>query len=212
MANRIATLNFRNGNIAKILFGLTLVPVILLSSVAPSYAGRFAVMHPRRAQLNGRFAQLNTRMSNSYGQLGGQYGHLQGQSNAIQTRMHQDVQANGGYLTRAQQRQFGRQYRSLAQQVTADQALGAPSGQFAQNNPYGAQVTSGASNLNQQLSNGYGNLQGHYIGLEHRDNAIRAAAIQQMQTNGGDLTQQQQQRFDNREANLQNSINQYSGQ
>jgi len=199
-------------NIGKALFAVSLAAGVIFCTTAPSFAGRFQANHPRAAQLNGRFAQLNTRMTGSYGQLGGHYNQLQQQSNSLQSQMHQDRMANGGYLTRAQQGQFNQQYSQLGQQVSADQAQGAPSGQWMQNHPRQSQVRTGAEGMNSQLSNGYGNLDGHYVGLEHRDNNIVAASQRDAKANGGYLTQTQQQQLDNRETNLQNSINQYSGQ
>lgn len=185
---------------------------LMLCTAMPSTARGFAMNHPRAAQLNRRFAQLNTRISSSYGSLGGHYRQLQSQSNAIQRQMHQDRIANGGYLTRGQQRSFNQQYNQLSQQVSSAQAQGAPSGQWMQNHPRQAQVLNGDAGLNQQLSNDYGNLSGHYVGLEHRDNAIQQTMARESQANGGYLTTAQQQRLDNRETNLQNSINQDSGQ
>jgi len=182
------------------------------SNAQPNSAGNFGFNHPRQAEVDGRFAQVNSRISSSYGDLGGQYGKLQGRSNQIQSQMRSDVAANGGYLTKAEEGQFNREYSALGQKVSADQALGAPSGQFMQNHPRQAQVLNSAAGMNQTLSNDYGNLGGHYSGLEQRDNAIRATDRRDAQANGGYLTQQQQQQLDNREANLQNSINQDSGQ
>jgi len=183
----------------------------MLCTSQPGFArGNFQENHPRRAQLNGRFAQLNSRMSGSYGSLGGHYQGLQSQSNSLQSQMRQDAAANGGRLTRGEQRQFNQQYSALGQQVSADQAEGAPSGQWMQAHPRRAQVLNGAAGMNQTLSNDYGNLGGHYVGLEHRDNNIRAQSMQEAKANGGYLTQQQQQQLDNRENNLQNSINAYA--
>jgi hypothetical protein len=207
-----ATTDKQTAKIGKTILGLGLAAALLLGTTAPGQARGFAQAHPRRAQLNARFAQLNTRMSSSYGQLGGQYQNLQGQSNQIQSQARAEAQANGGYLTKAQQGQLNSQYSQLGQQVSADQALGAPSGQWMQNHPRRAQVLNGAAAANQTLSNDYGNLGGHYVGLEQRDNAIRSSAMSQAQANGGYLTQAQQQKLDNREANLQNAISQDSGQ
>jgi hypothetical protein len=207
ITNRVGTVK-----IAKALLGLSLAAGIIFGATAPGFARGFAQVHPRRAQLNGRFAQLNTRMSGSYGQLGGHYQQLQGESNALQSQERQTALANGGHLTRSQQAQFNQQTSALGQQVSADQAQGAPSGQWMQNHPRRAQVLNGSAGLNQQLSNDYGSLGGNYVGLEHRDNNIRASAMKQAQANGGYLTTQQQQQLDNRESNLQNSINQDSGQ
>jgi len=196
--------------IGATIFGITLAMALLPSTA--SAARNFQEMHPRRAQLNGRFAQLNTRMSGSFGRLGGQYQKLQGESNQIQSQSRADALANGGHLTRAEQRQFNGDYSQLGKQVSADQALGAPSGQWEQNHPRRAQVLNSAAGINQSLSNDYGNLGGHYVGLEQRDNRIRAASMSEAKANGGYLTPQQQQQLDNRESNLQNSINQDSGQ
>jgi hypothetical protein len=207
-----ATTNKPATKVRERLFGLALAAALLVGTTTPCLARGFAQAHPRRAQLNGRFAQLNTRMSSSYGQLGGHYQNLQGQSNQIQSQMHADAQANGGRLTRAEQGQFNSQYGALGQQVSADQAQGAPSGQWMQNHPRRAQVLNGAAGANQTLSNNYGNLGGHYVGLEQRDNNIRSSAMSQAQANGGYLTQQQQQQLNNRQTNLNNAISQDSGQ
>jgi hypothetical protein len=190
------------------LFSFLLATSLVLGASAPVLAGSFAQNHPRRAQVNGRFAQMNTRLSGSYGHLGGQYQNLEHQSNRYENQMHQDVKANGGYLTKSEQGQFNRDYSKLGQKVSADQAKGAPSGQFSQNHPRRAQVGNGSEKLNSSLNNDYGNLGGHYAGLEKRDNAINNTARQEAKANGGYLTKTQQQQLDNREQNVQNSINQ----
>lgn len=69
-----------------------------------------------------------------------------------------------------------------------------------------------AAGINQTLSNGYGTLGGHYVAYEQRDNTIREASMAEAQANGGTLTAQEQQQLNNREANLQNAVNQYTGQ
>ena len=197
----------------KSLFDFVLAASLLLATAAPSFAARnFQENHPRRSQLNGRFAQLNSRMSGSYGQLGGQYQKLQGRSNRIQSQARQDAQANGGSLTTAEQGQFNKRFSALGQQVSSAQAQGAPSGQWMQNHPRRAQVLNSAAGMNQSLSNDYGNLGGHYVGLEQRDNRIRQSSMRQAKANGGSLTAQEQSQLDNRESNLQTAISQDSGQ
>jgi hypothetical protein len=195
---KYAPTNERSIKVGKELFGFVVAAGLVIGATTPVFAGSFAQIHPRRAQITGRFAQMNTRLTGSYGHLGGQYQNLERQSNQYENQMHQDVKANGGYLTKAQQSQFNQDYSKLGQQVSADQAKGAPSGQWMQNHPRQAQVRTGSEQLNSQLSNDYGNLGGHYTGLER--------------ANGGYLTTQQQQQLDTRESNLQNSINKDLGQ
>jgi hypothetical protein len=85
---------------------------------------------------------------------------------------------------------------------------GMPGGSnFAQNHPRRAQVLSQDQSLNNTINQDRGNLGGNYGNLERRDQSIANQEQRDARQNGGYITQGEQQHLDQREANLQNSIN-----
>ena len=99
---------------------LTVLAISLMAPVIKVYAenpgnptgGQFAKKHPRRNQVNKRVknqrARINQGLKN--GTLTPQEAQqLRSNDNAIKTQEHADVKANGGYLTKPEQRQLNQE-------------------------------------------------------------------------------------------------------
>ncbi len=109
---------------------LMLMAVVLLASAAFVQAegpgnptgprgSRFARQHPRRNEVNKRIANQRSRINQGVesGKLTpAQATQLRADDNAVKQQEHADVKANGGYLTKAEQKQ-------LNQEENADSTL-----------------------------------------------------------------------------------------
>ena len=95
-----------------------LVAAALLSS--PAYADTWAQNHPRRAEVNGRLANQNARIN--AGVRDGQLSHHQAaQLHREDRTLHAEERAmaaaNGGHITKGEQRQLNRQENTVSRQI-----------------------------------------------------------------------------------------------
>jgi len=99
----------------------TLLALALLSSATPSFAdGTWAANHPRREQVNSRLANQNRRIDNGEktGKLTPQQAHqLHREDHAIRTQERADAAANGGHITKGEQRQLNREENRTSRQI-----------------------------------------------------------------------------------------------
>ena len=82
--------------------------------------GKFAVNHPRRNEVNTRVDNQRERINQGLknGKLTGQEAQqLRANDRAIKQQEHADVKANGGYLTRAQQKQINQEENANSQLI-----------------------------------------------------------------------------------------------
>jgi hypothetical protein len=82
--------------------------------------GKFAEKHPRRNEVNTRVDNQRERINQGLknGTLTGQEAHqLRANDRAIKQQEHADVKANGGYLTRAQQKQINQEENANSQLI-----------------------------------------------------------------------------------------------
>ncbi len=93
---------------------------ILVSSALPSYAGRFANRHPRRAEVLGRDNNLNNRINANKGNLGGHYGQLKAEDRAIRRQEQRDARNDGGHITKGEQAHLNREENHLNNQIKRD--------------------------------------------------------------------------------------------
>ena len=93
---------------------------LVLTSASPSFAGKFAQNHPRRAQVLHRTGNLNNRMNKNYGNLGGHYGQLKHQDARIHNQERRDARQNGGYITKGQQQQLNREENHVSKEIRQD--------------------------------------------------------------------------------------------
>jgi hypothetical protein len=107
----------------KALMKLALAAAVLLALPALSRAdakgnpvgkpgGKFATQHPRRNQVNKRVRNQRARINQGVksGELSkGEAHQLRSNDNAIKAQEHADVKANGGTLTKPEQRQINQE-------------------------------------------------------------------------------------------------------
>ena len=82
--------------------------------------GNFAEKHPRRNEVNTRVDNQRERINQGLknGKLTGQEAQqLRANDRAIKQQEHADVKANGGYLTRAQQKQINQEKKANSQLI-----------------------------------------------------------------------------------------------
>jgi hypothetical protein len=92
----------------------TILAIAALSLLAPAMTvqAQFAEHHPRRAQVNRRVRRQGNRINQGVasGRLSPQQAQqLRANDAAIKAQERADVQANGGYLTKRQQRQLNQE-------------------------------------------------------------------------------------------------------
>jgi len=176
--------------------------VLACSSNCPSFAGRFAQQHPRRAEVLGRAGNINQRVNNNYGHLGGNYGHLENQDRQVVNQEQRDARQNGGYITRGQQGQLNREENSLSRETFYDNK----NNQFVQNHPRRSEVMSRDANLNYGINKDEGHLGGNYRTLESEDHSIAQQQRQDAAQNGGYITKQEQAQLNGEENSLRSQI------
>lgn len=164
--------------------------------------------HPRRAETMGRDRNLARQMNQDYGHLGGHYNQLQRQDQRIRQQEQHDFRTNGGYLTGTQQRQINGEENNLRNRMQQDYAQGRPGDQFADNHPRRAEVLGRDSRINGRLNRDYGQLDGNYGQLKQQDQSIRQQEQADAKANGGYITQQQRQQFNQEESQLNQQIKQ----
>ncbi len=94
--------------------------LVVTASTSPSYAGRFARNHPRRAEVLGRANRLNYRLNRNYGNLDGHFGQLKRQDQMIRRQEQRDARMNGGYITQGQKQQLNREENRLNREIQRD--------------------------------------------------------------------------------------------
>ena len=99
--------------------------VLALSFLAtPALAdGRWAANHQRRDHVNDRLANQNLRIDNVVrsGKLSPQQAHqLHREDHAIRAEERADAAANGGHITKGEQRQINRQENQVSRQIYAE--------------------------------------------------------------------------------------------
>jgi len=93
---------------------------MLVSSVLPSYAGRFANRHPRRAEVLHRDNNINNRLNADKGHLGGHYGQLKSEDKSIKRQEQRDAAQNGGHITKGEQAHLNREENHVNNQIRND--------------------------------------------------------------------------------------------
>lgn len=81
---------------------------------------QFEEDHPRRAEVLHRDNRINGTLNADAGKLGGNYGSLKQQQASIRQQEQTDANANGGYITRAQQGQLNMEENQLKQEIKTD--------------------------------------------------------------------------------------------
>ena len=114
MKSRMKTKVWSIGIATAVLLGTLAV------SPAPVMAGEFAREHPRRAQVNQRERRQQARIAEGIEQgrlSAGAAARLEAREAAIKRQERRDVRANGGYLTKQQQRQLNREENATSRAI-----------------------------------------------------------------------------------------------
>lgn len=104
----------------KICLATLLASLTAVSLNVPAHAGRFAQNHPRRAEVLHRDGNLRRSTNALKGHLGGHYGQLRSEERGIHRQERADKNANGGYITKAQQHQLNREENGVRRQIRQD--------------------------------------------------------------------------------------------
>ncbi|HEY9676677.1 MAG TPA: hypothetical protein V6C76_01650 [Drouetiella sp.] len=106
----------------RLIFTGSLVALTIFGSAAPSFArgGGWAQEHPRRAQVLGRDNREMNRINNDRGNLSGHYGQLRAEDQGIRAQEQAEARANGGFLTKGEQRQLNHEENGLNRQIRQD--------------------------------------------------------------------------------------------
>jgi hypothetical protein len=114
-----------------------------------------------------RDRHLAGQMNKDYGHLSGHYNQLQKQDAAIRAQTRADMQKNGGYLTKAQQKQINGEENALRSEISADKGP-PPKTQFEQNHPRRAEVLYRDNRIGGRLNADAGKLGGNYGSLKQQ--------------------------------------------
>jgi hypothetical protein len=161
--------------------------------------------HPRRAEVMNRDRHLAHEMNKDYGHLSGHYNQLQKQDAAIRNQTRNDMQKNGGYLTKAQQKQLNGEENTLRSEVSADKGA-PPKTQFEQNHPRRAEVLHRDNRIAGTLNADAGKLGGNFATLKQQQRSIRQQEQADAASNGGYISKAQKGQLNAEENQLNQQI------
>ena len=150
--------------------------------------------HPRHAEVAKRDRHLAGQMNKDHGDLSGHYNQLQKQDAAIRKQANADMKANGGHLTKAQQKQLNGEENAVRAEIKADKGP-PPKTQFEQNHPRRAEVLHRDNRINGDLNADAGKLGGNYGSLKQQQQSIRQQEQSDAKANGGYITKSQQRQL-----------------
>ena len=179
-----------------------IVASVIVVLATPTWA---EVAHPRRAEVANRDRHLAHDMNKDYGHLSGHYNQLQKQDAAIRKQTQMDMQKNGGYLSKAQQRQINGEENTLRSEVSADKGA-PPKTQFEQDHPRRAEVLHRDNRIGGTLNADAGKLGGNYASLKQQQGAIRQQEQADAAANGGYITKAQKGQLNADENQLNQQI------
>ena len=89
-------------------------------AAAPASAAKFDKTHPRRAQVNSRLQNQNARVDNKVadGKMSkGEAAKIHSQDHAIRKEEKRDAAANGGHITKAEQKHINHQENHVSKEI-----------------------------------------------------------------------------------------------
>jgi hypothetical protein len=181
------------------------IAVALLGAPAWSKEEAPKEPHPRHAEVAKRDRNLAGQMNKDHGDLSGHYNQLQKQDAAIRKQANADMKANGGHLTKAQQKQLNGEENQLRSEIKADKGA-PPKTAFEQNHPRRAEVLHRDNRINGELNADAGKLGGNYGSLNQQQEGIRQQEQADAKANGGYITKTQQQQLNTEEGQLNQEI------
>ena len=161
--------------------------------------------HPRRAEVMNRDRNLAHDMNKDYGHLSGHYNQLQTQDAAIRNQTRKDMKQNGGYITKAQQKQLNGEEKNLKGEISADKGA-PPKTQFEQDHPRRAEVLHRDNRIDGTLNADVGKLGGNLGSLQQQQQSIRKQEQTDAAANGGHITKSEQQQLNAEENQLNQQI------
>jgi hypothetical protein len=107
-------------NIKKI--GSIVLGIIVVGGMLQPAEARygFAQRHPRRAEVLRRDRWERNTIKADRGHLGGHYGQLMREDKAIRRQERAEARANGGHITKGEQRQLNREENHLRREINRD--------------------------------------------------------------------------------------------
>jgi len=161
--------------------------------------------HPRKNEVMNRDRHLAKEANKDYGDLSGHYNQIQKQDAAIRKQTRADMAANGGHLTKAEQKQLNHEESGVQKEIGADKGA-PPKTQFEQNHPRRAEVLHRDNRINGEINADAGKLGGNYGSLKQQQQSIRPQEQSDAKANGGYITKSQQQQLNTEESQLNQEI------
>jgi hypothetical protein len=161
--------------------------------------------HPRRNEAMQRDRNLADKMNKDYGDLSGHYNQLQKQDAAIRSQTRADMKANGGHLTKGEQKQINGEENTLKGEISADKGA-PPKTQFEQEHPRRAEVLHRDNRIGGTLNADAGKLGGNYGSLKQQQQSIRQQEQADAAANGGHITKTEQGQLNAEENQLNQEI------
>ena len=177
----------------------------IVASFIPWTSSFAAEAHPRKAEVMNRDRHLAGKMNKDYGDLSGHYNQLQKQDAAIRKQTQAEFKQNGGYLTKAQQKQLNGEENQLRSEIKADKGP-PPKTQFEQDHPRRAEVLHRDNRIGGTLNADAGKLGGNLPALKQQQQSIRQQEQADALANGGHITRAQQQQLNTEENQLNQEI------
>jgi len=185
---------------------------------------RFADQHPRRDEVNSRVGDQRARVEQAVksGKLTpSQAKQLLANDQAIKQQEHAEVKANGGFLTKSQQRQINQEENANSRLIRNDEhpaspatavpvsasrpgnPIGAPGSRFAEQHPRRDEVNSRVGDQRARIAEGLKS--GKLTPTEAKqllanDQAIKQQEHAEVKANGGFLTKSQQRQLNHEES------------
>lgn len=94
--------------------------VAIMLATSASAQEKFDKTHPRRAQVNSRLNNQNARVDNKVdnGKMSkGEAAKIHGQDHAIRKEERRDAAANGGHITKAEQKHINHQENKVSKEI-----------------------------------------------------------------------------------------------
>jgi hypothetical protein len=161
--------------------------------------------HPRRAQVMKRDRHLAGQANKNYGDLSGHYNQIQKQDASIRNQTRADMHANGGHLTKGEQKQINGEETALHNEINADKGP-PPKTQFEENHPRRAEVLHRDNRIGGSLNADAGKLGGNYGSLKQQQQSIRQQEQADAKANGGYITKGEQGQLNSEENQLNQEI------
>jgi len=203
---------FRQGHSSAVSALMSMLAAIIAFLVTPAWAAEEHAKaapakqaHPRRAEVMNRDRNLAKDANKNYGDLSGHYNQLQHQDASIRKQTQKDMQQNGGYLTKAQQKQLNGEENKLKSEIAADKGP-PPKTQFEQEHPRRAEVLHRDNRVNGTLNADAGKLGGNLGSLKQQQQSIRQQEQADAAANGGYISRAQQQQLNAEETQLNQQI------